>query len=74
MKVMHNEQRMLVTVLKSFVHDPLLEWTTTESRNQQARQVYKLNKKLLLYFKNIILKNNYKICVFFVLFEDINYY
>lgn len=39
MKVMHNEQRMLVTVLKSFVHDPLLEWTTTESRNQQARQV-----------------------------------
>ncbi|KAI1725259.1 FAD binding domain-containing protein [Ditylenchus destructor] len=37
MRVMRNEELMLTTVLQSFVHDPLLEWT--ESRNQQAKQL-----------------------------------
>lgn len=39
MSVMRNEQEMLATVLEAFVHDPLLEWTKVEPRNQQIRQV-----------------------------------
>ncbi|KAL3114371.1 hypothetical protein niasHT_013661 [Heterodera trifolii] len=38
LKVMRAESRMLRTVLHAFAHDPLLEWTTTEARNQQYRQ------------------------------------
>lgn len=39
MRVIRNEQCMLVTVLQAFVHDPLMEWTVAESRNQQSKQV-----------------------------------
>uniref|UniRef100_A0A915D2Z5 Serine/threonine-protein kinase ATR n=1 Tax=Ditylenchus dipsaci TaxID=166011 RepID=A0A915D2Z5_9BILA len=39
MRVMRNEERMLVTVLQTFVHDPLLEWHQIETRNQQTKQL-----------------------------------
>jgi serine/threonine-protein kinase ATR len=44
MAVMRNEQEMIATVLETFVHDPLLEWTRVESRNQQSRQRGEVSK------------------------------
>uniref|UniRef100_A0A914GZ67 Serine/threonine-protein kinase ATR n=1 Tax=Globodera rostochiensis TaxID=31243 RepID=A0A914GZ67_GLORO len=38
LRIMRAERRMLGTVLCAFAYDPLLEWTTTEARNQQYRQ------------------------------------
>uniref|UniRef100_A0A914XXI9 Non-specific serine/threonine protein kinase n=1 Tax=Panagrolaimus superbus TaxID=310955 RepID=A0A914XXI9_9BILA len=37
MRVLRREQATLCTVLETFIHDPLLEWTKIESRNHQIR-------------------------------------
>uniref|UniRef100_A0AC35UHB6 Non-specific serine/threonine protein kinase n=1 Tax=Rhabditophanes sp. KR3021 TaxID=114890 RepID=A0AC35UHB6_9BILA len=36
--VMRNNSQALTALLHSFIHDPLLEWSKIESRNQQYRQ------------------------------------
>lgn len=38
LRVLRDKKMMLLTVLQSFVHDPLVEWIATEQRNQQLRQ------------------------------------
>lgn len=38
MRIMRSEKRMLSTVLQAFAHDPLVEWSAQEQRNQQAKQ------------------------------------
>ena len=38
MRVLRDKKMMLLTVLQSFVHDPLVEWIV-EQRNQQQRQL-----------------------------------
>ena len=37
MRVLREEREMLVTVLQTFIYDPLLEWDKIEQRNQQMR-------------------------------------
>lgn len=39
MRVLREHDEALLTVLQTFVHDPLLEWMHSESRAQQYKQV-----------------------------------
>lgn len=40
MRVLREHDEALLTVLQTFVHDPLLEWMHSESRAQQYKQVF----------------------------------